>query len=685
MLPANIGQAGDNALSIAASSNKGTLIRYLNDQVEDGFYTLVIDSLKDSNFDLSTMTVDDEVRAQCTKLYELAEFVDFNIKATGHYAIEEWIEPLFRFVYGDIDPTDIDAPVSATGVYRYSVWLLYLLQLEKIPECMRLIGDKIAPLLINISYQILEDDDRPKNFDKALLGYLDLINVVMEMDISAKDIGSDSYINNLEVLYDYVIEDAHAPNDYKIQLSINLFSIYIANKQYEKAFQFYGLNAEYIPIDNLSVYSNFKELIKNVTSTEAAKILSSKVASEISKQEVYNKRIDSLLNETCAFTKKVYQAIENEPEVKKVLQTLGSGAQLSGRQNIPEGAYEYNKLFIECGIKAYVNSDITQKSYEEKYESLEILSKALNVLFEGYSLYEVSNKIEDQYIELTWCCNFLNANPSMLKAFFSVKEKVKVFDVRKKSIVEKNNKNKEVYSMLDNRQKILLFMAAEDMVVNGLNSTKKMVLASSYDINTAKKYLHETYVRTALPEKYKEQNEQGGGGLFGKKQQAMPADLVSLCKVAIVEEMLCKSEYLYHQHTLKGIDKPSNEEMTYSVACLIKCINHMINKKSKAAAAPNKKVIITKTGKVIELNDESGQALEKQESGIIEAIDNIVVQLKDKSESNVKYVKDYIEDLMNTLMKYNWDMNVRLDEFSGEELRNKAFLVIKKLNYDLLK
>ena len=94
MLPANIGQAGDNALSIAASSNKGTLIRYLNDQVEDGFYTLVIDSLKDSNFDLSTMTVDDEVRAQCTKLYELAEFVDFNIKATGHYAIEEWIEPL---------------------------------------------------------------------------------------------------------------------------------------------------------------------------------------------------------------------------------------------------------------------------------------------------------------------------------------------------------------------------------------------------------------------------------------------------------------------------------------------------------------------------------------------------------------------------------------------------------------
>ena len=75
----------------------------------------------------------------------------------------------------------------------------------------------------------------------------------------------------------------------------------------------------------------------------------------------------------------------------------------------------------------------------------------------------------------------------------------------------------------------------------------------------------------------------------------------------------------------------------------------MINKKSKAAAAPNKKVIITKTGKVIELNDESGQALEKQESGIIEAIDNIVVQLKDKSESNVKYCLLYTSDAADEL------------------------------------
>ena len=100
MLPANIASDNDNnVLSIAASNNKGLLIRFLNEQVEDGFYALVIDYLKDSNFDLSSMMVDDEVKAQCTKLYELAEFVDFNIKATGRYEIEEWIEPLFRCTY----------------------------------------------------------------------------------------------------------------------------------------------------------------------------------------------------------------------------------------------------------------------------------------------------------------------------------------------------------------------------------------------------------------------------------------------------------------------------------------------------------------------------------------------------------------------------------------------------------
>ena len=42
-LPANITGSDNNVLSIAASNNKGLLIRFLNEQVEDGFYALVID------------------------------------------------------------------------------------------------------------------------------------------------------------------------------------------------------------------------------------------------------------------------------------------------------------------------------------------------------------------------------------------------------------------------------------------------------------------------------------------------------------------------------------------------------------------------------------------------------------------------------------------------------------------
>ena len=57
-LPANITAGSDsNVLTIAASNNNGLLIRFLNEQVEDGFYALVIDYLKDSNFDLKNMMV----------------------------------------------------------------------------------------------------------------------------------------------------------------------------------------------------------------------------------------------------------------------------------------------------------------------------------------------------------------------------------------------------------------------------------------------------------------------------------------------------------------------------------------------------------------------------------------------------------------------------------------------------
>ena len=200
MLPANITASQENSvLSIAASSNKGLLIRFLNEQVEDGFYTLVIDYLKDSNFDLASMMVDEEVKAQCTKLYELAEFVDEQIKKPGKFELEEWIEPLFKFVYGNIEPDNVDAMISTTGLYRYSIWLLYLYQTEHFTVSMRLIGERIAPLLINTYYQIMETDERPKNFDKAIMGYMDLINVVLEMNIPTSVAKCDSFLNNLEV------------------------------------------------------------------------------------------------------------------------------------------------------------------------------------------------------------------------------------------------------------------------------------------------------------------------------------------------------------------------------------------------------------------------------------------------------------------------------------------------------
>lgn len=690
MLPANIAAGNDNnVLSIAASNNKGLLIRFLNEQVEDGFYALVIDYLKDSNFDLSSMMVDDEVKAQCTKLYDLAEFVDFNIKATGRYEIEEWIEPLFKFIYGDIDPTDIDAPISATGIYRYSIWLIYLYQTEKFPEAMRLIGERIAPLLINVSYQILEDDDRPKNFDKAIMGYLDLINVVMEMELPLSEAKSDAYISNLEVLFDYVVEDPHVGNDYKIQFSIGLFNAYITDKNYAKAFEFYGLNAEYIPIDNLAVYENFKELIRNCNSAQSTSVLSRSVVSAISKQEIYNKRIDTLLTEVAGFVKKVYKYIEDEPEMKKNLQTLGVGSQLNGKTNLFEGLYEYNLVFHECGIKAIVNQDMTTRSWEEKYEIMELLYTTLNVVFDGYNVYEISNKIEHQYIELSWIGNYVNANPSLLKQFFSVKEKIKAFKVRKNSILEKSKTNYEIKKMIDDRQKHLLFMAAEDMIVNGLNNGRVSIINSSYDLNQAKRYLQDTYTKIVLPAKYNSEGTQTSGGkFFGKdKGPALDTDLQRLLKNATIEEMLCKSEWLWNQHTAKGLDKPTPEEATYAVACLVKVVHRMLDRKggSKTASAPNKKVIITKTGKVIELSDETSQApVKQQESGVIEAIDNIIVMLKDKSEENVAYVKSYIEDLLNALMKTKYDKDTMLSQFDAEELRTKAFQVIKRLNIDLL-
>lgn len=692
-LPANITADSDNnVLSIAASNNKGLLIRFLNEQVEDGFYTLVIDYLKDSNFDLSNMMVDDDVKAQCSKLYELGEFVDDNIKATGRYEIEEWIEPLFRFVYGGINPTDIDAPISTSGIYRYSIWLLYLYQREDFGDAMRLIGERIAPLLINLSYQILEDDDRPKNFDKAIMGYLDLINVIMEMGIPASDANSDAYMNNLEVLFDYVVEDPHVGNDYKIQFSIGLFNAYINNKDFDKAFEFYGLNAEYIPIDNISVYESFKELIRNTYSAQNTSVLSRSVVNAISKQEIYNKRIDSLIAEVSGFVKKVYQYIENEPNMKKNIQVLGAGTSLKDKTNIFEGLYEYNLVFYECGIKDLVNQDMATRSWEEKYEVLELLYTTLNVIFDGYNVYEISNKIEHQYVELTWIGNYVNANPTLLKLFFSVKEKIKAFKVRKNSILEKSKTNYEIKQMIDDRQKALVFMTAEDMITNGLNSGRVNIINNNYDPKKAERYLIKTYSEIPVPAKYKKAEVQTGGKLFGKSAApAMDSDLKKLLGDPKIEEMLYKSEWLWYQYEDKGNDKQTPEESTYSVVCLIKVVEKLLDKKgagqSKAESTPNKKVIITKTGKVIELSDEGSQTQSSNTSlspTIIENINNIIIALKDKSDENVAYVQAYVNDWLDTVVGAKMDKSTMLPLYEAEELRGKTLQVIKKLRADLL-
>ena len=693
-LPANITAGSDsNVLTIAASNNKGLLIRFLNEQVEDGFYALVIDYLKDSNFDLKNMMVDDDVKAQCTKLYELGEFVDTNIKATGRYEIDEWIEPLFKFVYGDIDPQDIDAPISTSGIYRYSIWLIYLYQREYFSDALRLIGERIAPLLINLSYQILEDDDRPKNFDKAIMGYLDLINVIMEMGLPADDANSDAYMNNLEVLFDYVVEDPHVGNDYKIQFSIGLFNAYIHNKEYSKAFEFYGLNAEYIPIDNMSVYESFKELIRNTNSAADTTVLSRSVINAISKQEIYNKRIDTLITEVSSFVRKVYLYIENEPNMKKNLQILGAGASLSDKTNIFEGLYEYNLVFHECGIKALVNQDNSNKSWEEKYEILDLLYTTLNVIFDGYNVYEISNKIEHQYVELTWIGNYVNANPTLLKLFFSVKEKIKAFKVRKNSILEKSKTNYEIKQMIDDRQKALVFMTAEDMIVNGLNSGKINIINNNYDPKAAEKHLIKTYAEIVVPAKYKKNEApQTGGKFFGKNSApAIEADLQTLLSDTKIEEMLLKSEWLWYQYEDKGNDQQTPEEATYSVVCLIKVVEKLLDRKggssSRSESSPNKKVIITKTGKVIELSDEGAQTTNNNttlQPTVIENLNNIIVTLKDKSDANVKYVQAYVNDWLNSVVDAKLDKNSMLQLYEAEELRNKTLTVIKKLRADLL-
>ncbi len=695
-LPANVTRGNDtNIISIAASSNKGMLIRFLNEQVEEGFYALVIDYLKDHDFDLPSMLVDDDVKAQCTKLYELGEFVDENIKKTGKYEIEEWIEPLFKFVYGDIDPSDTDAIINTTGIYRYSVWLIYLYQLDCFGDAMKLIGERVAPLLINTCYQIADADDRPSTYDKAVMGYMDLFSVVMDMDLSPSSANSEAYLNNLEVLYDYFVEDTHVSNDYKIQFSIGLFNSFIRKQDYNKAFEFYGLNAEYIPIDNMKVYEKFKELIRNCNSTQYTNVLSRSVISAISKQEIYNKRIDSLLVEVSAFVKKVYKYIEDEPNMKRNLQILGSGASLSDKSNVFEGLYEYNLVFYECGIKQLVNQDLSTRSWDEKYEILDLLYTTLNVIFDGYNVYEISNKIEHQYVELNWIGNYVNANPSLLKMFFSVKEKIKAFKVRKNTIVEKSKTSYEIKQLLEDRQKHLVFLAADDMVKNSLNSKDRTIISAQYDIVQAKKMFTETYNKINLPSRYDTSKNQDthSSSKFGFGKASSPvvySDISNMYKHAGIEEMLSKSEWLWNQYKTKNRDKQTEEEATYSVACLVRVVEMLIvrgNFSDSTDVKPNKRVIITKTGKVIELSDESDDRpvnSGNNEPTVIEHINRIEENLKDRRPENVEYVKNYIGDWVDFLMSNKFDKDTLLSLYEAEEVRTKTLQVIKKLNHDMV-
>ena len=158
-----------------------------------------------------------------------------------------------------------------------------------------------------------------------------------------------------------------------------------------------------------------------------------------------------------------------------------------------------------------------------------------------------------------------------------------------------------------------------------------------------------------------------------------------------IEDMLCKSEWLWNQYIEKGREKPTQEECTYSVACLIKVVELLVVRKeikvSQEAASPNKKVIITKTGKVIELSDESDNMpvnSKKNEVSVIEHINNIAEFLKDRKEDNIAYVKNYIEEWVEFLMQNKFDKDSLLTIFDAEEVRARTLQTLKRLNYDMV-
>ena len=159
---------------------------------------------------------------------------------------------------------------------------------------------------------------------------------------------------------------------------------------------------------------------------------------------------------------------------------------------------------------------------------------------------------------------------------------------------------------------------------------------------------------------------------------------------AKVADCVSKSEWLWNQYVEKGQDAATKEERTYSVAYLIKAVEELLTKSapkpSGSSGTSNKRVIVTKTGKVIELSDETTGGVNTSsvpESNVISYINNIGNYLVKNTEENVQYVQSYLNDLIARLMEVGFDKDSYLNFYEADDLRTTLWIVIKKLMYDL--
>ena len=58
--------------------------------------------------------------------------------------------------------------------------------------------------------------------------------------------------------------------------------------------------------------------------------------------------------------------------------------------------------------------------------------------------------------------------------------------------------------------------------------------------------------------------------------------------------------------------------------------------------------------------------------------------MKNRSEENAAYVKRYITDWVNMLMASKFDRDTLLSPIEAEDVRNKTWETIKKLNLDMV-